>query len=528
MISKKSNHIAITTLFSGVIGLLALLGGLWFMANAQNTTSLKSENQLIAGGIRAQETTLRKFSLDYSTWTDFYKAAQAKDIEWLKENVGGTVYNTHTVDLTVIFDSATQPVGAWEVNAGQDNVLQKVDPALFEAVKTAIPKIAPTETGSFTTFMNINGQPALVAISRIISGDSASQPVQNVNPAFAMVIYLTPERLSQIGESFFIEGLKISKTGGEAQVELRDNTGQPFANLVWMAATPGTQTLYSVVLPLGLFASAFLLFSGYLAFRTQRQVELAEHLAREDAAGAHNELLKSTKMAQLGQLTATVAHEIRNPLGSIRTTTFLLRRKLFGQSENFKTLLDRIENGVTRCEDIILQLLDFSRSNDLSTKAVAFDDWLQETVTMACETISNTVTVECELGLGDMMVDIDQARLERVIFNLISNAAEAIAPSDKAGSSSQALVKVESKHIPNGIEVLVTDNGLGIPENLREKIMTPLFTTKSFGTGLGLSASANVVERHGGKLSFTDAPGGGTTFKFWLPVLAPPKMLEAA
>jgi signal transduction histidine kinase len=139
------------------------------------------------------------------------------------------------------------------------------------------------------------------------------------------------------------------------------------------------------------------------------------------------------------------------------------------------------------------------------------------------------VRVEPVFGLGGQQAPIDAARMSRVIINLISNASEAmVGKGDDPAKFATAtpLIIVESRLTPRGVEIAVTDNGPGItPENLK-RIFEPLFTTKSFGTGLGLPAVEKILEQHGGGLEVKSTPGEGACFTAWFP--AEQKQQEAA
>ena len=233
-----------------------------------------------------------------------------------------------------------------------------------------------------------------------------------------------------------------------------------------------------------------------------------------------DENLKKGKMAQLGQLTATVAHELRNPLGAVRTSTFLLERKLKDKNLGVESQLERINNGVTRCDNIISQLLDFARTKALSLESVAFDDWLAGLVQEEAEKLPATVSIECALGLGALKASIDPARMTRVFINLLGNASEAMVgkgddPSKFA--TRQPVITVSTQLTRRGIEVSVRDNGPGIPLENQERIFEPLFTTKNFGTGLGLPAVQKILEQHGGSIELHSILGQGATFTAWFP-----------
>ena len=137
---------------------------------------------------------------------------------------------------------------------------------------------------------------------------------------------------------------------------------------------------------------------------------------------AQDALVKKGRMEQMGQLTATIAHELRNPLGAVRTSTFLIERKIKGKELGIEPQIMRINNGVTRCDDIITQLLDFSRSKKLSCRSENLDKWLEKIVSEEAGQLPAVVAIDCLLGLKDLHVPFDPSRLQRAIINLISNA----------------------------------------------------------------------------------------------------------
>lgn len=251
-------------------------------------------------------------------------------------------------------------------------------------------------------------------------------------------------------------------------------------------------------------------------------VKLNADLARniEMLRDAQDDALRKGKMAQLGQLTATVAHELRNPLGAVRTSAFLLERKVKGKGLGIEPQLERINNGVTRCDNIISQLLDFARSKALQPEVQVFDDWLMRIIEEEAQKLPGAVSIECRLGLGDTKVNFDPARMGRVIINLVTNASEALVgkgddPS-KFTAKSPAII-ISTWRSERGIEFSVTDNGPGIPAELVDKVFEPLFTTKNFGTGLGLPAVQKIMEQHEGGLDVESASGQGATFTAWWP-----------
>jgi signal transduction histidine kinase len=236
---------------------------------------------------------------------------------------------------------------------------------------------------------------------------------------------------------------------------------------------------------------------------------------------AQDEIIRKGKLAHLGQLTATVAHELRNPLGAVRTSAFLLERKLKDKGLGIEAQLQRINSGITRCDETITQLLDFSRSRQLSLDDVDLDQWLTGLIEDEAKKLPSAVAITCELGLAGRTVPVDTARLQRAVINLVANAAEAM-----VGKGDMVLKNPTSNPqitVTTGIkggfaEIVVRDNGPGIsPENL-VRIREPMFTTKNFGTGLGIPAVEQIVVQHGGRLEIVSNPGEGAMFSLYVPL----------
>lgn len=239
---------------------------------------------------------------------------------------------------------------------------------------------------------------------------------------------------------------------------------------------------------------------------------------------AQDEALRKGKMAQLGNLTATVAHELRNPLSVVRTSAFLLGRKLKDKPLGVEPQLQRINNGIIRCDNIITQLLDFSRSQAVKTVPLVLDDWLEKLVQTEAQRLPEALGIECHFGLGDMLVNIEPGRFERAIINLLSNASEALVgkgDDPKAFFRANPVVTVSTSVVAQRVEIVVSDNGPGITAANLAKIREPLFTTKSFGTGLGIAAVEQILEQHGGGLDISSIEGQGARFSIWLPLRRP-------
>lgn len=236
---------------------------------------------------------------------------------------------------------------------------------------------------------------------------------------------------------------------------------------------------------------------------------------------AQEELIKKGRMEQLGQLIATIAHEVRNPLGAIRTTVFMVERKIADKGLGLEGHLQRINNSVNRCDTIISQLLDFSRTKEVNSSPILLDDWVAKTVREEAARLQENILIECALGLDNETVNIDPARMQRAIVNLLNNASEALLGQHDQASAGTLLhhhIWVSTKRVGDHAVIRIADNGPGIAAEYIRKIREPLFTTKSFGTGLGIPAVEQVVNQHGGRLDISSDIGKGAVFSIYLPL----------
>jgi len=242
----------------------------------------------------------------------------------------------------------------------------------------------------------------------------------------------------------------------------------------------------------------------------------------QELRAAQEELLRSERLATLGRLTATVSHELRNPLAAARTSALVLKQRVDGADEKVHAALGRIERGITRCDRIVDELLDFTRISALESESTPLDSWLEEVI--AEQNVPETVTLRHDLGLGEAAVLIDPDRLRRAVINVMDNACQAMtearpAAADDGGRADRLTVRTRRR---NGrIEIEFEDSGPGIPDDLRERIFEPLFSTKSFGAGLGLPVVQQIMEQHGGGIDIETVPAGGTRVCLWLSAETP-------
>lgn len=246
-----------------------------------------------------------------------------------------------------------------------------------------------------------------------------------------------------------------------------------------------------------------------------RYREHLEHLVGERTAElqkVQGELVQRERLAVLGQLTATVSHEIRNPLGTVSNALYLLRETLGNDClEQADRPLTLAERSVQRCDGIISELLDFTIRRGLMKEAIDLDSWLRE---LLDETFwPEDVERQWFLDSG-LTVQADPERLRRALANVITNALQAI---EAKGEGARSL-EVTTRRCAGRCEIVVRDSGVGIPDEIRERIYEPMFSTKNFGVGLGVPIIRNIMEDHGGGVEYQSKPGVGTTVTLWLPL----------
>jgi signal transduction histidine kinase len=227
-------------------------------------------------------------------------------------------------------------------------------------------------------------------------------------------------------------------------------------------------------------------------------------------------LARQERLATLGQLSGTVSHELRNPLGVIRNSLFSLRECVdAGHTAGAVKIVDRIERNIARCNMIVSDLLDFARSGEIRRDTVDVDGWLSATLDE--HAIPAGITLYRELRFGGQLA-LDRDRFRQVLINLLDNAIQAISdPAWVPTEPREKAVIVRSEVAGPYFQLSVIDTGPGIPEPTLAKIFEPLFTTKSFGVGLGLPMVRQIVQQHGGSIDVTSDVGRGTAVVIRIP-----------
>ena len=233
-------------------------------------------------------------------------------------------------------------------------------------------------------------------------------------------------------------------------------------------------------------------------------------------------LRRSESLAAVGQATAQVAHEIRNPLGSIRLGVSMLRDSV--KDEEAINTIDLVERGITHLNKLVVDVTQFSRQKALERSQVDLHELLDRSLDLVSESINEKQTpVEKKFSSGKITGHWDGHQLQQVFVNVISNAVDA--------SRSESPITISTKEVTaNGTgkqdaaipqtyaRVVVADQGKGIDATKVDRIFEPFFSTKKRGTGLGLAIVKQIVEQHGGRISVDSQVGKGTRFTIDLPM----------
>jgi two-component system NtrC family sensor kinase len=341
-------------------------------------------------------------------------------------------------------------------------------------------------------------------------------------------------RSREVGDGF------LGETVQTGRVKVVDNlipSGDPYVN--FLVAQGFKSTAYIPLIaqgePVGVMCvssqAPFKFDDDFMEFLTAigNQIGVAIHNAalHENVKAAYQELknaqeqvIRSEKLASLGKLSATIAHEINNPLASVLTYNRLLMKLIrLGRFTDdrlgdIKKYLDIMETETARCGDIVKNLLAFSRQSKIDIKNHRMEEVLEKTLRLISHDLEiHEIRLETalETDLPDVRGDFRQ--MQQALLNIFSNASEAMT---RGGVLSVCASRTEDGRF---IEVVIADTGFGIPEENLKNIFEPFFTTKEEGkgVGLGLSVTYGIVTRHNGTVDVQSQPGKGSTFTLRFP-----------
>src|SRR5262249_12604845 len=243
-----------------------------------------------------------------------------------------------------------------------------------------------------------------------------------------------------------------------------------------------------------------------------------------EAAEVEAALRRSESLAAVGSAAAQLAHEIKNPLGSIRLGIEMLRQ--YTSSVEAEKTISLVERGIHHLNKMVVDVTQFSRQRELDLAPADLQEVIESSIELVADRVRDKETaIETKFDVKRIHGRWDSEQLREVFVNLLANAIDA--------SESRSSVEVSAELIqgygrrsfgspPEGngdrARILITDHGSGIDQKAQARLFEPFFTTKKRGTGLGLSIVRQIIDLHGGVIDVESEPGKGTTFRIELPV----------
>ncbi len=264
--------------------------------------------------------------------------------------------------------------------------------------------------------------------------------------------------------------------------------------------------------------------TGLLVERERRQRARAERIAAdltvaiEDKRAMEQEVVRAGRLSALGELTAGLAHEIRNPLASLKGTAQILGDEIPPTSPR-RRMLELHLREIDRLEAILSRFLSFARPQGLELGDVDLDEVVDDVFLLA-SAHARRAGVELERAAGDdtpRRVRGDREKLVQVGLNLVLNAIQALEGQGRTDGRVTVSLQRMTRSRRTFCSIVVADNGPGVPPGLRDQIFNPFYSTRPDGAGLGLSISARIVEEHSGLIEVGEADGGGACFRVLLP-----------
>ncbi len=273
------------------------------------------------------------------------------------------------------------------------------------------------------------------------------------------------------------------------------------------------------VVPLDLSVAEFSIDNERYFTKIVRDVSLRKHQEQQDKQHL-NELAHVTRLGLMGEMASGIAHEVNQPLAAISSYAQVSVNLIETETPDLVKLseiLYKTQQQALRAGRIIHRMREFVKSHAKHRSSADINNLIHEAVSLCISELKqNAIRLTFSLENNLPPIDVDHIQIEQVIINLIRNSVEAM---QNLPSEQQRHLTIQSHLLPdNVIRVKVKDNGPGLDEYQKQKILTPFYTTKADGMGMGLSISRSLIEAHEGLLHFNSKPGKGTTFYFTLPI----------
>jgi signal transduction histidine kinase len=211
---------------------------------------------------------------------------------------------------------------------------------------------------------------------------------------------------------------------------------------------------------------------------------------------------------------------LRNPLSAIRNSVFSIKDATNRGALDLERPIARVERNIGRCDRIISVLLDYTRNREINCTPVAIDGWLNDVLNE--QPLPDGIRMVRQLGAANCNLSIDVDQMRRAVVNLLENSIQAFV--DPGQDLSERQITLSTRVAGDRFELAVEDTGPGIPQEVLPRVFEPLFSTKSFGTGLGLPIVKQIVHQHGGRIEICSEPSKGTRAVIRLPLAGAQQM----
>jgi len=273
--------------------------------------------------------------------------------------------------------------------------------------------------------------------------------------------------------------------------------------------------VYSLPFFLNFLFILTLTYGVYRLYSRARKGNIELNKTKEELADAQAKLVKSERLAAIGELAGMVGHDLRNPLMGIKGATYYLRIKQGTMTYDCQKMLNTIDKCIDYSDKIVNDLVEYSRELKFELTPTTPSALLKDTLIMA-QVPEKIEVLDATEEQPKIMIDVQ--KMNRCFINIIKNAFDSMPNGGK--------LTIKSQKVKDNITFSFEDTGVGMSQETLNKLWTPLFTTKAKGMGLGLAISKRIVEALGGKISVKSAVGKGTTFTVTVPI--EPKVITEA
>jgi signal transduction histidine kinase len=231
---------------------------------------------------------------------------------------------------------------------------------------------------------------------------------------------------------------------------------------------------------------------------------------RAELETTYRELARRERMAEIGNFSMMIAHELKNPLGIIKGSIDIIAKEGV-KSKVRKTMIEYIQDEVRRLNRLVEDFLSFARPKPAHKSMININQVVNKMVTMVPlqEFNEKEIALQVQLAPDVRDVNVDEHQVYQALLNVFTNAVQAI--------PERGDIIISTANQKGGVVIEVTDSGIGISDEEKEKVFEPFFTKKQRGTGLGLAVVKKIMDNHNGEIRINDRQGGGTVFSLWLP-----------